>query len=103
MGNPWLRQRGEAIEIDVMVVPRASRNELVGIHEDRLKIRLAAPPVEGKANKELIRFLSKQLSVPRSRIELVTGERGRRKAVKVSHMTCEAVLEQLRQVIGDLD
>ena len=63
------------------VVPRARRSEVAGRHGDALKIRLAAPPVDGAANEELVRFLVERLSVPRSAISIAAGDTGRRKRV----------------------
>lgn len=67
----------------VFVQPRASRNEVVGLHGDAVKIRLTAPPVEGKANKMCAAFLSKALGVPKSAVEIVAGQTGRTKQVKI--------------------
>ena len=66
------------------IQPGAKRTEIVGQHGDALKIRLAAPPVDGKANAELIRFLAERLRVPRSAIELVSGESSRAKRLRVA-------------------
>ena len=72
------------VELHLQVQPRASRTEVVGPHGGALKIRLAAPPVDGEANDELVRFLAKVLGVPRSAVEIVSGETGRRKRVRVA-------------------
>ena len=72
------------IALPVRVIPRASRNEFVEVLSDQtVKIRLTAPPVEGKANEELIKFLSKVLDVPKSKIEIVAGKTGRDKLVSI--------------------
>jgi uncharacterized protein len=68
----------------VQVVPRASRSEIVGEHDGSLRVRLAAPPVDGAANKELIRILAKALNVPRSAVTIVSGETSRSKQVSVT-------------------
>ncbi|HSM35055.1 MAG TPA: DUF167 domain-containing protein [Longimicrobiales bacterium] len=67
----------------VRVVPRASRTEVAGEYAGALRVRLAAPPVDGKANAALIRFLSSALSVPRAEIRIVRGESSRSKTVEV--------------------
>ena len=64
--------------------PGAGRSEIVGEHGDSLKVRVAAPANEGKANAELVRFLAKTLGVSRSSVELISGEHNRDKAVAVS-------------------
>jgi hypothetical protein len=68
-------------------VPRASKNEIQGVHGDALKVRLQAPPVEGKANQALIRFLSDALDIPRSQLSIASGETGRNKAVLITSVT----------------
>jgi hypothetical protein len=69
-----------------LVQPKASRDEISGVQDDRLKIRITAPPVDGKANAHLVRYLSDILHVPRSRIELMNGETGKRKTLKIIDM-----------------
>jgi uncharacterized protein (TIGR00251 family) len=71
------------VRLQVHVQPRASRTELAGRHGDAIKVRLAAPPVNGAANDALVRFLSERLEVPRSAVRLVAGTTGRAKVVAV--------------------
>ena len=75
-------QEGDLI-LQLQVQPRASRDGFAGIHGDRLKVRIAAPPVDGKANVELISFLAKQFGVTKQQIHLVRGETGKTKTVRV--------------------
>lgn len=77
------------VELLLHIQPRAGRTEVVGVHGDALKIRLAAPPVDGEANEELIRFLARILGVSKGAVTLVSGETGRRKRVRVSGVTAE--------------
>lgn len=63
--------------------PNASRDEFAGEHGERLKIRIKAPPIDGRANAALIRFLSKVFSVPKSRVQLLAGESGRQKTLAI--------------------
>jgi uncharacterized protein (TIGR00251 family) len=65
------------------VVPRAPRSELAGVHGDRLKLRLSAPPVDGRANAELVALLARLFGVPRGRVRLTAGLRGRNKTVEI--------------------
>jgi len=67
----------------VSVQPGASKNEIVGMQEDVLKIKISAPPVQGKANKVLIQFLAKQIGVKRSQVEILSGHTSRIKKIKV--------------------
>ncbi len=78
----------------VKVVPRASKNQIVGKEGDAIKIRLHAPPVEGKANEALARFLAETLGVRRAQIEIVTGHASRRKIVRV-HGVAASQIEKL--------
>jgi uncharacterized protein (TIGR00251 family) len=75
---------GERLLLSVRVQPLASRDEIVGLHgDDTLKVRITAPPVEGKANARLIRFLAKCFGVPRSRVSLLGGGSGRNKRIAI--------------------
>lgn len=67
----------------VQVVPRASRSEVVGEHNGLLRVRLAAPPVDGAANEELIRLLAKTFKVSRSAVKIVSGHNARLKRVSI--------------------
>ncbi len=79
----WCREDGGAIVLSLHVQPGAKRTEVAGIHGGALKIRLAAPPVDGKANAELRRFLGDAFGVPIARVVLVRGESSRQKTVRV--------------------
>lgn len=72
------------LKFRVQVVPRASRSEIVGEHDGLLRVRIAAPPVEGAANEELIKVLAKRFRVPKSDVEIVSGHGSRVKQVVVS-------------------
>ena len=72
------------LRLVVHTQPRASKSALAGRHGDALKIRVAAPPVDGAANRELLRFLGELLEIPAARIELATGLGSRRKVVLIS-------------------
>jgi uncharacterized protein (TIGR00251 family) len=88
-------QRGNAVRIPVRAQPRASRSELAGEYDGALKIRLAAPPVEGAANEELVRFLARLLGVPKSAVRVVSGESGRNKMVEVEGVAVDDVARVL--------
>lgn len=77
------------------VQPRAARNGVVGIQGDAVKVRLTAPPVEGKANLALVRFLAEQLGVSRNAVELTAGAGSRRKTVRVTGLTPAQARERL--------
>jgi hypothetical protein len=69
--------------VTIHVVPRARSTEVAGAHGDAVKVRVAAPPVDGAANAELVRFIARRLGVPKARVTIVGGAAGRRKTVAV--------------------
>ena len=81
--------------IKIKLIPRSSRNEIIGKENDVIKIKLTAPPVEGKANKALVSFLAKKLGVPKRDIEIVSGERSREKFLKINGLSIEEVMGKL--------
>lgn len=78
-----VRWRDETLILQVYVQPRASRDEVTGWHKRGLKIRLKAPPVDGEANKQLMKFLAKLFKVPISKISLLKGETSRQKTLTI--------------------
>ena len=86
---------GDGVRLSVHVQPGARRSELAGRHGDALKVRIAAPPVEGAANRELIRFLAEVLGVPRRRVLVVAGLGSHRKVVVLSGVSLEAARKGL--------
>ena len=71
------------VRISVYVQPRASKTAIAGLHDGAIKIRLAAPPVDGAANAALIEFIAERLGVARSRVRLVSGASARRKIIEI--------------------
>jgi uncharacterized protein (TIGR00251 family) len=82
-------------KLAIHVVPRAAQSAVAGRHGDAIKIRIAAPPVEGAANAELIRFLAETLGVPRRGISITAGTTGRRKIVSVDGIDMTTALRIL--------
>ena len=84
----------------VHVQPGASRNQIVGLHSDALKLKLTAQPLEGRANKACIEFLAEVLNVPKSSLEIVTGQSSRLKRIRI---TCPpAQSARLRKRLAEL-
>ncbi len=83
LADSWYRWEGQDLLLSLRVQPRASADTIGEVSGDSLKIRLTAPPVEGRANAHLRRFLAKLFAVPQSRIELVSGEQARLKRVRI--------------------
>lgn len=78
-----LTEKKEGLVVKVAVVPRASRNQVAGLKEDALKIKLTAPPVEGAANKACLQFLAKALGLPKSSLTILSGESSRTKRILI--------------------
>ncbi|PAU52591.1 YggU family protein [Pseudomonas sp. PIC25] len=79
----YFRWDGEDLVLDCHLQPKASRDEFAGLHGERLKIRLTAPPVEGKANAHLLAFLGAAFGVAKSQVRLESGELNRQKRVRI--------------------
>ncbi len=74
----------EAIILKVYLQPKSSKDEVAGPYRDGIKVKVTAPPVEGKANEALIRFLAREYGIPPSRIEIIRGLHSREKTLKIS-------------------
>jgi len=79
----WFRWDGPDLILRVQIQPRASHNAVAEVIGDHLKIRLTAPPVEGRANTDLISLLAKLFDVPKSQVTLLRGESSRRKLLRI--------------------
>ena len=88
------------VSFSVKVVPRASRNEIAGVQGDMLRVRLTAPPVEGAANKALVKLLAEILKVGERDIEIIAGHTGRQKVVRVAGLPAHELDARLRQHIS---
>ena len=80
---PWIKTAKDGVVISIHLSPRASRDAVDGLHGDALKVKIKAPPVDGKANAYLLVFLAKTLGVPTSSVSLERGETSREKTVMV--------------------
>ena len=80
-----LTETADGIRFQVVVQPKSSRNLIMGLHGEALKIKLKAPPVEGAANRMLVQFVAKALKVPKSNIEIVAGQTSRVKQLLVHY------------------
>ncbi|MBE0429117.1 MAG: DUF167 domain-containing protein [Thermoleophilia bacterium] len=91
----------EGTLLKVRVSPGAKKSELAGKSAGRLRVRLAAPPVEGKANRELQRFLASVFGIRRNRLTLAAGERSRKKTVLMAGMPLDEARDRLRTALGE--
>jgi uncharacterized protein (TIGR00251 family) len=81
--------------VQVHVVPRASATTVAGRHGDGIRIRVAAPPVDGAANEALLRFMAKRLGVSRGAVTIARGQSSRRKTVTIAGISTDAALARL--------
>ncbi len=90
-----IREDKNGVVFKVRVQPRSSKNQIAGLFDDSLKVRLTAPPVEGEANEACCAFLAKVLAVPRFRVKIAAGQSSRNKLVSVEGVSMEQVLKAL--------
>jgi len=90
-----LNEKDGGVTIKVRVQPRASRTEIIGEHAGAIKMRVAAPPVDGKANEECRRYLAKLLKVGATSVEIISGDSSRNKVIRVANISAPRVLEAL--------
>jgi uncharacterized protein len=93
-----IRPTADGILISVRVIPRAGRSCLAGTRGDALLVRLHAPPVEGKANTELVNLIAAALEVPARAVSIVAGERSRQKRVRVSGIDAATAESRLARI-----
>lgn len=81
--HPWYQWQGDDLILECRLQPKSSLDEFVGEHDGQLKIKITAPPVDGKANAHLVKFLSKSFGVSQSQVEIERGETGRSKRIRI--------------------
>src|SRR3546814_15813150 len=81
---PWARRLADGWSLTIRVQPGASRSEVVGPHGDALRVRVAGPAVDGKANAELVRFLAEHLRVPARSVDITRGHTSRPKVIRIT-------------------
>lgn len=86
-------EKSGAIIFAVRVVPRASKSEIVGEHDDALKVRIASPPVEGAANIELIKVLAKYFDVSKAQVKIIGGQTSKTKQIKIANLNAQKFLQ----------
>ena len=96
---PFVGKSGSGVTLEVYAQPGASCTEIAGIHDRRLKVRLASPPRDGEANAELRRFLARLLGLGRSSVAIIAGERSRRKRVVIRQLGGAIVDRALRRYL----
>ena len=97
----WIEARSDGVVVALHVQPGARRTAIVGPHGDRLKVAVASPPADGRANTALMEFLAEQLAIPKSRLRLVSGASSREKRVAIdATLTASAVAAALAPTSG---
>jgi uncharacterized protein (TIGR00251 family) len=92
-----ITEKEGSVALRVRVQPRASRTELSGEHAGALKLKISAPPVDGKANEECRRFLAKLLDVSAGSVEIIAGASSRDKVIRIHNISADRVREALRR------
>ncbi len=96
--NDCFKITGNDIKVKVKIVPGSSKNKIIGAYNNALKISIAAPPVEGKANKKCIAYLAKYFDVAKSKIEIISGQTGKNKLIKIYDISQEEFLDKIKKI-----
>ncbi len=95
--NDYFKITGNDIIVKVKIVPGSSKNKIIGAYNNALKISIAAPPVEGKANKKCITYLAKFFDVAKSKIEIISGQTSKNKLIKIHDISREEFLDKIEK------
>lgn len=88
-------EKEEGVQISLYIQPNASKTEIIGEYNGALKIKIKAPPLEGRANDEIIAFLSKALNISKSKIEIIKGDRSRLKKILIHSLSQDLIKKAL--------
>lgn len=91
----WLSEKDQDIVLRLHAQPGAKRTSVVGLYGDKLKIAVATPPVDGKANQAIIAFLAKTLGISKSKLTLISGETSREKRIRIQGITANECVTKL--------
>lgn len=89
--EPWATEKKDGVELKCLLQPRAAQSRVMGVCGGEIKIRIQAPPIDGRANKELCRFLSKRLGVPLRSLHIISGTGSRHKRILVKGKTIDGL------------
>lgn len=98
MKYPFLSEMTGGIRLALYVQPNAPKNEIVGVYQDRLKIKVQAVPADGRANAEVVSLMSEIFEVPKTNIEILSGDTGRNKFIAISGATMSQALQTLSAI-----
>jgi len=96
--NDYFKIAGNDIIIKAKIVPGSSKNKIVGVYNDTIKIAVTAPPVEGKANKKCIAYLAKYFDVAKSKIEIISGQTSKNKLIKIYDISQKDFLDKIEKI-----
>ncbi|MBA7550615.1 hypothetical protein ES705_43134 [subsurface metagenome] len=96
--NNYFKITENDIIIKVKIAPGSSKNKIIGVYNNSLKITIIAPPVEGKANKKCIAYLSKYFNIAKSKIELISGKNSKNKLIKIYDISQKEFLEKIKKI-----
>ena len=96
--NEYFKITGKDIVIKVKIIPGSSKNKIIGVYNDSLKITITAPPVEGEANKKCIAYLAKCFDVAKSKIEIISGKNGKNKLIKIYDFSQKEFLDKIEKI-----
>lgn len=91
----WIKDTENGAVFKVKVQPRAAKNEIVGLLDDAVKLRITAPPVDGAANEAVVKFFSGLFRVPKNAVRIMSGETSRSKTVEIAGLTGEDIKKEL--------
>lgn len=94
------KEDSRGVSFQLLVQPKAGTNKIVGEHGGSLKVQIAAPPVQGKANRECIKFLAEIFGLPKERLEIQSGARGRKKTIRVLNVSAQTLETRLEKCLG---
>lgn len=97
--NNYFKITGNDIRIKVKIAPGSSKNKIIGVYDDSLKITITAPAVEGKANKKCIAYLAKYFDIAKSKIEIISGKNSKNKLIKIYDINQKEFLEKIKKDI----
>jgi len=95
-----IKETSAGVQFAVRVIPGASKNEVAGIQDDALKVKLTAPPVEGKANRACVNFLAELLGLRRSALSITSGEKSRKKTITADGLTAAELQSRLKGILA---
>ncbi len=96
-----VRVIGNSVELPIAVLPRSSRNAVVGLQDNRLKIKISRPPVDGQANAACCRLLAKLFNIPASKVTVARGHSSRRKTIRLEGISATEVHKILKPLVND--